>query len=122
MRLDLHPLADRRITTLTIERIVINRSHPHPPPTTDIHTARITSIGIVYPAAALGVIYDPRTGQQCFHKGHKGDIISLTVSSCRRFAASGDAANPPRVHVWDTVTGAGDLLSDIIETPSPFST
>ncbi|CAN0577012.1 unnamed protein product, partial [Laminaria digitata] len=62
--------------------------------------------GIVYPAAALGVIYDPRTGRQSYHKGHMSDVISLTVSSCRRFAASGDAANPPRVHVWDAVTGA----------------
>eukprot|EP00752_Nemacystus_decipiens_P008508 g7598.t1 len=63
--------------------------------------------GVVYPAAALGVIYDPRTGRQSYHEGHRGDIISLTVSSCRRFAASGDAACPPRVHVWDAVTGAG---------------
>lgn len=58
--------------------------------------------------AALGVIYEPRTGRQSYHEGHLGDIISLTVSSCGRFAASGDAANPPRVHVWDAVTGAGE--------------
>ncbi|CAM9158468.1 unnamed protein product, partial [Scytosiphon promiscuus] len=63
--------------------------------------------GVVYPVAALGVIYEPRTGRQSYHEGHMGDIISLTVSSCRRFAASGDAAKPPRVHVWDAVTGAG---------------
>ncbi|CAB1119500.1 unnamed protein product [Ectocarpus sp. CCAP 1310/34] len=63
--------------------------------------------GIVYPVAALCVIYDPRTGRQSYHDGHLGDVISLTVSSCRRFAASGDAADPPRVHVWDAVTGAG---------------
>ncbi|CAN0221867.1 unnamed protein product, partial [Ectocarpus sp. 12 AP-2014] len=63
--------------------------------------------GIVYPVAALCVIYDPRIGRQSYHEGHLGDVISLTVSSCRRFAASGDAADPPRVHVWDAVTGAG---------------
>ncbi|CBJ26175.1 conserved unknown protein [Ectocarpus siliculosus] len=63
--------------------------------------------GIVYPVAALCVIYDPRTGRQSYHESHLGDVISLTVSSCRRFAASGDAADPPLVHVWDAVTGAG---------------
>lgn len=54
------------------------------------------------------MIYDPRTGRQSYHEGHGGDVISLTVSSCRHFAASGDAADPPRVHVWDAVTGAGE--------------
>ncbi|CAM9414757.1 unnamed protein product [Choristocarpus tenellus] len=48
--------------------------------------------GILYPVAALVVIYNPRTGQQLFHHGHVGDVISLTVSSCGRFAASGEAA------------------------------
>lgn len=81
--------------------------------------------GIVYPAAALGVIYDPRTGRQSYHEGHRGDIISLTVSSCRRFAASGDAASPPRVHVWDAVTGAGEseapaaLFACVVDSPPP---
>lgn len=70
-------------------------------------------IGIVYPAAALGVIYDPRTGRQSYHEGHRGDIISLAVSLCGRFAASGDAACPPRVHVWDAVTGAGEMTESI---------
>lgn len=69
-----------------------------------------TNQGIVFPAAALGVIYDPRTGRQSYHEGHGGDVISLTVSSCRHFAASGDAADPPRVHVWDAVTGAGERV------------
>lgn len=64
--------------------------------------------GVIYPVAALCVIYDPRTGRQSYHEGHLGDVINLTVSSCRRFAASGDAADPPRVHVWDAVTGAGE--------------
>lgn len=73
------------------------------------NTAPHRVAGIVYPAAALGVIYEPRTGRQAYHAGHRGDIISLTVSPCRRFAASGDAASPPRVHVWDAVTGAGGL-------------
>lgn len=64
----------------------------------------------------MGVIYDPRTGQQSYHTGHSGDVISLTVSTCRRFAASGDAANPPRVHVWDSVTGAGESVTYMILT------
>lgn len=87
----------------------------------------------MYPAAALGVIYDARTGRQSYHKGHLGDVISLTVSRCGRFAASGDAANPPRVHVWDAVTGAAVVgggvaadtssgLGEFVQTKGPAGT
>ncbi|CAM9452298.1 unnamed protein product, partial [Discosporangium mesarthrocarpum] len=72
--------------------------------------------GILYPVAALVVIYNPRTGQQLFHRGHRGDVISLSVSPCGRFAASGGASDGlPRVRVWDSCTGS------ILFEPAPVN-
>lgn len=81
--------------------------HPH------LTSNRNANQGVVYPAAALGVVFDPRTGHQVYHTGHQGDIISLTISKCGRFAASGDAARRPRVHVWNAVTGAGVIATGL---------
>ncbi|GMH75277.1 hypothetical protein TrLO_g13994 [Triparma laevis f. longispina] len=61
---------------------------------------------IVYPAAAVGVIYRPsdRSQQFCLG-GHKNDIVSLAVSDCGRYIATGDVGLEVKVCVWDAQTG-----------------
>ena len=61
--------------------------------------------------AAVGVIYKPADHSQLFHFGHKNDIISLTVSSCGRFCATGDLGKDVSVRIWDALTG--QLLNNL---------
>jgi len=68
---------------------------------------------ILYPAAAVGVIYRPSDHSQQHHFGHKNDIISLAVSSCGRFCATGDLGKDVSVRVWDALTG--QLLTSLSE-------
>jgi microtubule-associated protein-like 6 len=60
---------------------------------------------IMYPAAALGVIYRPSDHSQQFCVGHKNDVICLQVSACGRFVATGDLGEDVEVKVWDALTG-----------------
>lgn len=61
--------------------------------------------GIIYPAAALGVIYDQGKHAQDFFKGHDDDVICLAVSSCKTFAVTGQMGKKPKAMVWDANTG-----------------
>jgi WD40 repeat protein len=59
---------------------------------------------IVYPAAALAVVYDPASHAQKFYAGHSGEVISLRVHPRGHVVATGEAGKVPSVHVWDSRT------------------
>jgi len=75
----------------------------------------------VYMTAALGVILDSNSNTQKFFGGgmvdmkaknvsddtlcHTDDITSITISSDRRLAASGQVGASPAAFVWDAQTG-----------------
>ncbi|MDR3736608.1 MAG: hypothetical protein P4L10_13875 [Acidobacteriaceae bacterium] len=70
---------------------------------------------VVYNVAALGVVLDVRTNTQSFFGGgqvmkgspgmqHTDDIICLSLSPDRRFAATGQVGAQPTLYVWDTET------------------
>jgi WD40 repeat protein len=71
--------------------------------------------------AALGVILNSDTNTQKFFGGgqvsmkaknvsddtnaHTDDVTCITISSDRRFAASGQAGSAPAAFLWDAATG-----------------
>ncbi|KAJ1447589.1 hypothetical protein M885DRAFT_471813 [Pelagophyceae sp. CCMP2097] len=74
---------------------------------------------IVYPAGALGVIYDAKSHTQVFHHHHPtgaapwtdaetkaADVSALAVTLDGRFCATADQGFDSRVRVWDATTGA----------------
>ena len=61
--------------------------------------------GVVFPSAALGVIYDAGTHSQGFHTGHNGDIVAMAMSASGLVVATGDAGKAPVVRLWDALTG-----------------
>eukprot|EP00941_MAST-03F_sp_MAST-3F-sp1_P000793 g793.t1 len=60
---------------------------------------------IVYPAAGVGIIYNKDTHSQKFYVGHDDDIISLAVSACANFVATGQIGEKPIVRIWDSESG-----------------
>eukprot|EP01029_Cantina_marsupialis_P023861 TRINITY_DN60145_c1_g2_i1.p1 TRINITY_DN60145_c1_g2~~TRINITY_DN60145_c1_g2_i1.p1 ORF type:complete len:2255 (-),score=740.92 TRINITY_DN60145_c1_g2_i1:196-6960(-) len=64
---------------------------------------------IVYPAAAVGVIYDKVVHAQNFHRSHTGDISCLSVDPKGRFAASGQVEPRAFVRIW--CASAGSLIA-----------
>jgi len=65
----------------------------------------IDSVTIIYPAAAVGIIYDLSSNSQRFYSGHMNDITCYCVSSDGLLAATGCIASPrspPLVHIWST--------------------
>jgi WD40 repeat protein/Ca2+-binding EF-hand superfamily protein len=61
---------------------------------------------VVYHAAQIGIIYDKGNHMQQFYNKHcSGDIISLTVSPCGQYAASGDEGSRPTIHIWSALNG-----------------
>mmetsp|Transcript_9925 Transcript_9925/g.14948 ORF Transcript_9925/g.14948 Transcript_9925/m.14948 type:complete len:2471 (-) Transcript_9925:176-7588(-) len=84
------------------------------------HNSRISSNlfyncegDVIYPAAALGVClhHDSDTSEKCtqkYFKGHDDDVLCLTISSCKRYVATGQTASKAMkgsgsVCVWDAV-------------------
>jgi len=59
---------------------------------------------VLYPTAALGIIYDKTYHGQRFFSGHRGDIVSLTIDKSGKFAASGEIGKRPTLHIWDATT------------------
>jgi Ca2+-binding EF-hand superfamily protein len=59
---------------------------------------------IVYPAAAVGVVYNPRTHTQQFYHGHDDDITCLTMHPDGETCATGQLGKNPSIHVWRPVT------------------
>ena len=71
---------------------------------------------ILYPAAGVGVIYRPSDHSQQHCIGHKNDIISLNVSECGRFVATGDLGLEVEVKVWDALTGKLIITMEKVHT------
>ena len=59
---------------------------------------------VVYPAAALGVVYNPRTHTQQFYHGHDDDITCLTMHPDGEICATGQLGKNPSIHVWRPIT------------------
>ena len=75
----------------------------------------------VYMTAALGIILDQSSNTQKFFGGgmventaknvandenaHTDDITSITISNCRKWAASGQVGSAPSAFLWNAVTG-----------------
>lgn len=59
---------------------------------------------LVYAAAGLGIVYDPRKHQQRFFRGHNDDVTCIAVDPSEKFAATGCLGKSPIVHVWDLQT------------------
>lgn len=86
-----------------------------PPPAQWVHgyqaqslrnSLRYTASGeIVYSSAALALVYSEADhAQRLFAGHHRDDIISLAVSPCGRFVATGERGRRPAVFVWDAET------------------
>lgn len=71
---------------------------------------------VVYCVASLGVILDPSSNTQSFFAGgqstktntkryHDNDIVCLSVSPDRKFAATGQVGARPVINIWDIDTG-----------------
>ena len=59
---------------------------------------------VVYPAAALGVVYDPHRHTQSFYPGHTDDVLCLAVHPSASIVATGQVGRRPSIHVWDPLT------------------
>lgn len=64
---------------------------------------------VVYPAAALGIVLDPRTRQQTFYRQHDDDVVSLAIHPQRKIVATGQMAHIGKskaieIYVWDCTT------------------
>lgn len=70
------------------------------------NSLRYTKAGeIVYSSAALALVYSEADhAQRLFAGHHRDDIISLAVSPCGRYVATGERGRRPAVFVWDAST------------------
>ena len=59
---------------------------------------------IVYHAAALAVVFDPKTRSQVYFDGHLADILAIAVHPAGRLVATAGIGMRPAVHVWDSAT------------------
>ncbi len=69
---------------------------------------RYSSSGkIVYHVACVGIVFDSTTHTQQWYRGHGTNAIScLDTTLDGRFAATGEDALHPTIHVWDACSGA----------------
>ena len=73
---------------------------------------------MVYPAAAIGVVYNPRTHTQQFYHGHDDDITCLTMHPDGEICATGQLGKDPSIHVWLPIT---DKTKDTV-SPTTINT
>ncbi|CAG9466595.1 unnamed protein product [Pedinophyceae sp. YPF-701] len=59
---------------------------------------------VAFNAAALGVVYDPRSHTQRFFTGHDDDVTSIAVHPDGATVATGQVGAEPVVKVWDSKT------------------
>ncbi|CAM9829686.1 unnamed protein product, partial [Hapterophycus canaliculatus] len=60
---------------------------------------------VVLPCASVGVVYDKASHSQVLFTCHSGRIVSLAVSPCGRFVATGQEGKNASAMVWDPATG-----------------
>lgn len=68
---------------------------------------RYTAKGeVCYPAAALGIVYNPKvTNQrQRFFDSHTDDVLSLAMHPQGKVVATGEIGRTPKIIVWDSET------------------
>ncbi|GBG31008.1 Eukaryotic translation initiation factor 3 subunit K [Hondaea fermentalgiana] len=70
---------------------------------------------LVYAAAGLGIVYDPRKHEQRFFRGHTDDVTCIAVDPSQKYAATGCMGKNPQVHVWDLAT-----MQIVGSTPAGF--
>lgn len=59
---------------------------------------------IVYHVAALGIVYNKKTGVQRFYDQHTDDILCLSVHPDGNHVATGQTGRDPDIHVWNVIT------------------
>eukprot|EP00636_Phaeomonas_parva_P008104 CAMPEP_0118868616 /NCGR_PEP_ID=MMETSP1163-20130328/12066_1 /TAXON_ID=124430 /ORGANISM="Phaeomonas parva, Strain CCMP2877" /LENGTH=2540 /DNA_ID=CAMNT_0006803335 /DNA_START=188 /DNA_END=7810 /DNA_ORIENTATION=- len=59
---------------------------------------------VVYPAAALAVVYNPLRHTQRFYPGHTDDVLCVCVHPKTSLVASGQVGRRPSIQVWDAYT------------------
>mmetsp|Transcript_7809 Transcript_7809/g.11582 ORF Transcript_7809/g.11582 Transcript_7809/m.11582 type:complete len:673 (+) Transcript_7809:52-2070(+) len=59
---------------------------------------------LVYSAAAVGVVYNPKDHTQRFVTGHTDDIVCLDMHPDGTLVATGSRGKDDEVHIWDTTT------------------
>ena len=59
---------------------------------------------IVYHVAALGIVYNKRTGLQRFYDQHTDDILCLSVHPDGEHVATGQTGRDPHIHVWHVLS------------------
>ncbi|CAM9399079.1 unnamed protein product [Ascophyllum nodosum] len=60
---------------------------------------------IVLPCASVGVVFDKTSHSQVIFDSHSGRILSLAVSICGRFVATGQEGSIASTMIWDPSTG-----------------
>lgn len=57
---------------------------------------------IVYPTAALGVVYNLSTREQSFYQGHNVEVTCISLHPSGRLIATGDVCS--NIHMWNATT------------------
>jgi microtubule-associated protein-like 6 len=57
---------------------------------------------VVYPTAALGVVYNLSTRTQSFYQGHDVEVTCMSLHPSGRLIATGDVCS--NIHMWNTTT------------------
>jgi hypothetical protein len=57
---------------------------------------------VVYPTAALGIIYDMKTKEQSFYQGHSEEVTCLALHPNGLLVATGDSDS--NIHIWSVTT------------------
>lgn len=57
---------------------------------------------IVYPTAAIAVIYDTNSRKQSFYQGHSSEITCLDIHPTSNIVISGDMES--NIHIWNSAT------------------
>ena len=61
---------------------------------------------IIYPAAALGVVFNSNTHKQLYNNSHSDDIVSIAVNQKRGWVATGEIGRKPQIILWDSNSGS----------------
>jgi microtubule-associated protein-like 6 len=59
---------------------------------------------IAYHAAALGIIYDPKTHTQRHFTHHTDEVTAIAFSDDKRTVATGEIGMRPKIIVWDGIS------------------
>ena len=57
---------------------------------------------VVFPAAAVSIVYDLETREQSFYQGHSEEITAIALHPNGRRIATADAG--AHIHIWDVIT------------------